>query len=66
MTTNLRSDKLLAAVLPVVGLAWATRAPSIPVEESPPAIVEPVVEPSPEGWVIAAADALVLAWESHR
>jgi hypothetical protein len=63
MTTNLRSEKLLASILPTVGLAWATRAPKLPIVVEPAPIV---VEPTPDGWVIEAADALALAWESHR
>lgn len=58
MTTNLRSEKLVAAVLPVVGLAWATRAPAI----APPPVI---VRPTGDRWVIDAADALVLAWAAH-
>lgn len=63
MTTNLRSEKLLASVLPVVGLAWATRAPQLPRTEPPAPIA---VQPTPDGWVIDAAEALALAWAAHR
>lgn len=57
MTTNLRTEKLLASVIPTVGLAWATRRPTLPMITA---------LPKPDGWVIEAADALALAWASRR
>lgn len=61
MSTNLRTEKFLSSVIPAVGLAWATRRPR-PQPEAPAIVIEPTAD----GWVIDAADALALAWASRR